>query len=74
MMKKGSLLAKVFFINFKHYLLNSKIYSLVRTNNFIEHYTANIYMYIYIVINEQIVSLYHNSSMGLDTQDASSWD
>ena len=28
----------------------------------------------YIVINRQTVSLYHNSSVWLDTQDASSWD
>ena len=28
----------------------------------------------YIVIHRQTVSLYHNSSVWLDTQDASSWD
>ena len=33
-----------------------------------------IYIYIYIVINRQTVSLYHNSSVWLDTRDASSWD
>ena len=32
-----------------------------------------VYIYIYIVIHEQTVSLYH-SSVWLDMQDASSWD
>ena len=32
-----------------------------------------IYIYIYIVIYGQTVSLYHNSSVCLDTRDASSW-
>ena len=36
--------------------------------------TIYIYIYIYIVIHRQTVSLYHNSSLQLDTQDASSWD
>ena len=33
-----------------------------------------IYIYIYIVIHRQTVSLYHNSSVWLDTGGASSWD
>ena len=33
-----------------------------------------IYIYIYIVIHKHSVSLYHNSSLWLDTQDARSWD
>ena len=33
-----------------------------------------IYIYIYIVIHRQSVSLYQNSSIWLDTQDASNWD
>ena len=33
-----------------------------------------IYIYIYIVIYKLSFSLYHNSSVLLDTQDASSWD
>ena len=33
-----------------------------------------IYIYIYIVILRQTVSLYHNSSVWLDTEDAWSWD
>ena len=32
-----------------------------------------IYIYIYIVIHRQTVSLYHNSSVWLDMQDASNW-
>ena len=35
---------------------------------------VNIYIYIYIVIYRQTVSLYHNSSVWLDTQDTSSWE
>ena len=31
-----------------------------------------LHIYIYIVIHRQIISLYHNSSVWLDTQDASS--
>ena len=31
-------------------------------------------IYIYIVIHRQTILLYHNSSVWLDTQDASSWD
>ena len=34
----------------------------------------HIYIYIYIVNHRQTVSLYHNSSVQLDKQDASSWD
>ena len=37
-------------------------------------FLRNIYIYTYIVIHRQAVSLYHNSSAWLDTQDASSWD
>ena len=37
-------------------------------------YVIYINTYIYIVINRQIFSLYHNFSMRLDTQDASIWD
>ena len=33
-----------------------------------------VYIYIYIVIHSQTVSLYHNTSMWLDTWDASNWD
>ena len=33
-----------------------------------------IHIYIYIVIHRQTVSLYHNSSVRLDTWDTSSWD
>ena len=33
-----------------------------------------IFIYIYIFIHRQAVSLYHNTSVWLDTQDASSWD
>ena len=33
-----------------------------------------IYIYIYIVIHRQTLLLYHNSSVWLDTRDASSWD
>ena len=33
-----------------------------------------IYIYIYIVIHWQTVSLYHNSSVWLDTWDAPNWD
>ena len=33
-----------------------------------------IYIYIYTVIHKQTVSLYHNSSVGLDSRDASSQD
>ena len=33
-----------------------------------------VYIYIYIVIHRQTISLYHNSSVLLDTQDASSLD
>ena len=33
-----------------------------------------IHIYIYIVIHRQTVSLYHNSTVWLDTQDSSSWD
>ena len=36
--------------------------------------SVNIYIYIYIVIHRQTVSLYHNSSVWLDTLDAWSWD
>ena len=35
--------------------------------------TINLFQ-IYIVMHRQTVSLYHNSSVWLDTQDASSWD
>ena len=45
------------------------------------HIYIYIYIYIYIcvcvcvcVIHRQILSMYHNSSLCLDTQDASSWD
>ena len=41
--------------------------------SYIEHLSKlYIYIYIYIVIYRQTVSLYHNSSVWLDTQDASS--
>ena len=36
--------------------------------------SLSLYIYIYIVIHRQTDSLYHNSSVWLDTQDASSWD
>ena len=44
--------------------------------NIILHQFVYIYIYIhtYIVIHRQTVSLYHNSSEWIDTQDASSWD
>ena len=35
---------------------------------------TNHYAYIYVVIHRQTVSLYQNSSVWLDTQNASSWD
>ena len=38
------------------------------------HFCVCVYIYIYIVIYRQTVSLYHNSSVWLDTRDASSWD
>ena len=34
----------------------------------------SIYIYIYIIIPRQTVSLYYNSSVWLDTEDAPSWD
>ena len=37
-------------------------------------YSVSYLIYIYIVIQRQTVSLYHNSSVWLDTQDASSWN
>ena len=38
--------------------------------------TIHIYMYIYIyiIIHRQTISLYHKSSVWLDTQNTSSWD
>ena len=38
------------------------------------HTHIYIYIYIYIVIHRLTVSLYHNSSLWLDTLDAGSWD
>ena len=32
------------------------------------------YIYMYIVIHRQTVSLYHNSLVGLDTRDSRNWD
>ena len=35
---------------------------------------TNLYIYIYIIFHRQTVLLYYNSSVWLDTLDASSWD
>ena len=56
--------------------LNNLIFltELFPTLDLLDSRTAYIYIYIYIVILRQIVSFYHKSSVGLDTQDVSSWD
>ena len=66
---------KYFWIKTKHWSRN-----VLGNKQIIEHIFSSvlpflrIYIYRYIAIHRKTVSLYHNSSIWLDMQDASSWD